>query len=118
MDFEGMLLRKVHLDTDVLIEVMDICVDAVRRCFPRQGRELAGQEIRELVHKLVLNGINQQHVFENPLRTNQLIVFARLWGAPCWFVLGEEEDGTRKVVTVRMHKDKNFGEEFKEVEDE
>jgi hypothetical protein len=33
-------------------------------------------------------------------------------------VLSEAEDGTRKVITVRMHKDKAFGDEFAEVSED
>ena len=116
MEFEGLLLRKVDLDQEVGIDVTGACLDAVRRCFPVQGRELSGEEVREIVQKHVTDGIEQHFVFENPLRSKQFVVFARIWGAPCWIVLGEEKDKTRRAITVRMHKEKDFGEEYAEVD--
>lgn len=119
MDFEGLLLRKVDLDTDVILAVLDTCLDALRRCFPKQIDELELEDIRSLIRRRIQIGITGQNVFENPLRPKQLIVFARLWGAPCWIVLGEDTAGVRNVITVRMHKERVFGDEFQEVgEDE
>lgn len=118
MDFEGLLLRKVEIDTDVTLDVIAACIDAVRRCFPHKTREASGEELRDLILKLATTGILEHHVFENPLRPQQIIVFARLWGAPCWIVLGEEVDGARKIITVRIHKDRSFGDEYQEVQGE
>jgi len=118
MDFEGLLLRKVSLQDGVVLAVINVCIEAMKRCFPEKCEELVSDDnIRKLVHKQVTLGVEANNVFENPLRKGQLIVFARLWSVPCWFVLGDEEDGVRRVITVRIHKDRSFGDEYKEVED-
>lgn len=119
MEFEGLLLRKIALNASDPLKVLDSCIQQVRRCFRDIAGDIPADDIEELVVEKIHEAIHNNHVFENPKKSAQTIAYAEVWGVPCWFILSEEKDGgLRLVITMRMHKDKDFGDELAQIEED
>lgn len=116
MEFEGLLLRKKSLREETPLSVLDACIQQVKTCFGDKTEQMSQTAIAELVIEKISTSIAQHHTFENPKKPHQVVAFAEVWGAPCWFILSAEQDGgVRFVITLRMHKDRDFGDELAQI---
>jgi hypothetical protein len=119
MEFAGLLLRKATLNDDVPLKVTQSCVRELRRCYGGVCKDMDDEVLIELIREKIRISITNKHVFENPKKTSQLIAYAEVWGTSCWFIISDEKDGgLRLVITMRMHRDRDFGEELSQIKEE
>lgn len=119
MEFEGLLLRKAELSANAPLKVAQACVRELKRCHKSSCEDLNDDDLVDLIKQKIQLSASNRHVFENPKKKGQLVAYAELWGTSCWFVLSDPKDGgVRIVITFRMHRDRDFGEEIAQVREE
>lgn len=81
-------------------------------------QEKNDDELRGMVDTCIRRAILLDRVFENPYQEGQIIAFCEFNSKEVWFVLGDDfinGDPNKVVVTLRVHKDSQFKEEYDEV---
>lgn len=114
--YELLLLRKIEVDPNLSWQVSKTCLSMLRKCFPSL-KEDDDETLTTLALDHVREAIREGWTFENPKRKTQWIAHAEVEGRGCWFVLAPGGDKKAPVVvTVRIHKERDYGEELAVVE--
>jgi hypothetical protein len=117
-----MLLRKAMLVADPTFHILPSATTKMSELAPpwkNKNRDHVNKFILDEIARSVEDG----HVFENPAREGQYVIYAELGKKPLWFVAApndvensKQPDAAYVVITVLMHKDKHFRDEMTAVE--
>lgn len=119
MDWNVTLLRKVEVDPEARWGVAPGCLKTMRKCF-WSSRDEDDTAVRGVVLEHVQAAAVNGHVFENPKRSTQLVAYAEIDERGCWFIIehARSPEMDMVVLTVRMHRDRDFGDELSAMEEE